>query len=503
MKKVRIATHESRAGALEESLLEAGMFHISKADRVLEFYSDFEPEVGKEENTPVVLRNLDRVADKFGLGEKKGISRLFFAPSEETVVITRQGEKERVLNSADRIAGIEEDFGGMEEGLERLSAEMDGIGEKLMLYREVGGAASLLQSSGNLVIRVFEARGGDFDRFCKAAGEDWMIARAAKGRRGTLFLVCAHIGDSEELEEVANKANLRELRLSQEEDFGTLEKRLKTIEEERDVLITQMRRKKQELKKEVRVLKELLTAQLERDSISSNLIGMGKLKVVEGFVPEEMLPELERIEKSCEGEVLIQSSDEWSERETPPTALNNHRIFRPFELLTNLYGAPRYGEVDPTPFVAIFFLVFFGMMMSGILRGLTLAVISGLIIWKGTRGARDLGIVFLLAGLSASVWGVITGDILGGAIGFRPPIFDPLRNPVGFGFLHRALQQYERREDKEGPRRPGILDTDIHRDCCLFASFDGTGLCPCRPGGLFDGPQAGNNGAYGDHPGSE
>jgi len=41
----------------------------------------------------------------------------------------------------------------------------------------------------------------------------------------------------------------------------------------------------------------------------------------------------------------------------PPVELENPWVFRPFEVLTNLYGLPRYDELDPTPLLAPFFLL--------------------------------------------------------------------------------------------------------------------------------------------------
>ena len=43
-----------------------------------------------------------------------------------------------------------------------------------------------------------------------------------------------------------------------------------------------------------------------------------------------------------------------------PIILDNKPVFKPFELVINLYGVPRYFEIDPTPFVSLFFALFFG-----------------------------------------------------------------------------------------------------------------------------------------------
>ena len=50
--------------------------------------------------------------------------------------------------------------------------------------------------------------------------------------------------------------------------------------------------------------------------------------------------------------------------EVPPVELANPRWLQPFELLTRLYGMPDYGELDPTPWLALPFALFFGICMG-------------------------------------------------------------------------------------------------------------------------------------------
>ena len=44
----------------------------------------------------------------------------------------------------------------------------------------------------------------------------------------------------------------------------------------------------------------------------------------------------------------------------------------PFELVTEMYSLPKYGDKDPTPVVSLFYFVFFGMMVADIGYGLLL-----------------------------------------------------------------------------------------------------------------------------------
>ena len=56
-----------------------------------------------------------------------------------------------------------------------------------------------------------------------------------------------------------------------------------------------------------------------------------------------------------------------------PTKLKNHPLVEPFELLTEMYSLPKYEEVDPTPWMTPFYLVF-GMMVADVGYGLLMLI---------------------------------------------------------------------------------------------------------------------------------
>lgn len=98
--------------------------------------------------------------------------------------------------------------------------------------------------------------------------------------------------------------------------------------------------------------------------------------------------------------------------DAPPVRLDNPGILHPFETLTELYGLPRYREVDPTPLFAGFFWVFFGMALGDVGYGLVLIVVAWLIktrldVAPGVRRFMDL---LMYGGVSAMVFGALTGS---------------------------------------------------------------------------------------------
>ena len=95
--------------------------------------------------------------------------------------------------------------------------------------------------------------------------------------------------------------------------------------------------------------------------------------------------------------------------ENPPVELDNPRLLRPFEVLTDLYGRPGYREIDPTPLLAPFFLLFFAICIGDVGYGAMLIAGSWLIknrldVAPGVKRFMDL---MMLGGAAAMVIGVL------------------------------------------------------------------------------------------------
>ncbi len=153
--------------------------------------------------------------------------------------------------------------------------------------------------------------------------------------------------------------------------------------------------------------------------------------------------EVEKIKQKLEQdfkqlEILI---FEPGENEQVPVLLKNKKLIQPFEILTNLYGQPYYKELDPTPFLAPFFILFFGLCLSDAGYGLLLMLISGLSLWKFKKGltetSRRFFKLFLLGGLSTFVCGAMMGGWFGVTVKWH--LFDPVKDIIIFFALAFGL----------------------------------------------------------------
>lgn len=125
--------------------------------------------------------------------------------------------------------------------------------------------------------------------------------------------------------------------------------------------------------------------------------------------------------------------------EVPPIHLANRPITEPYEFVTTLYGRPIYREVDPTPFLAPFFIVFFALCLTDAGYGLTLAAVSAVFLsrFKPSGGSGKLLRLLFMGGIVTAVIGVVTGGIFGIDANALP---DFLRNFVFINPLEEPMK---------------------------------------------------------------
>jgi len=153
--------------------------------------------------------------------------------------------------------------------------------------------------------------------------------------------------------------------------------------------------------------------------------------VISGWVPTEQCKVLaSALEEALQGSVtLLQHGIRQEEYNEVPVVLRNPGFVQPFELLLSLLSPPRYGSIDPTPFLAGFFPLFFGLMLGDVGYGaiaLTLALLARRRGWGGETG-RKVAAIAIASSLSAIVFGLLFGEVfggLGGLVGLHPILFD-------------------------------------------------------------------------------
>ena len=140
----------------------------------------------------------------------------------------------------------------------------------------------------------------------------------------------------------------------------------------------------------------------------------GALCVLEGFCPEENCATLDERLNALSAALYYETEDP-VEGDATPIKLYNNWFTRLFEPLTGMYGWPNYGEFDPTPILAPFYLLFFSMCMGDAGYGILLIIFGLLIHYNKLKISmfEGLGPIITTLGVGTLVVGFFLGTAFG------------------------------------------------------------------------------------------
>lgn len=156
----------------------------------------------------------------------------------------------------------------------------------------------------------------------------------------------------------------------------------------------------------------------------SKALQHGNSFIIVGWIPTA---DKKRIKKRLTGIKSVETdfSDARNELDkNPPAKLKNCFLARPFEFYTEMYGVPKYNEIDPTFFVALTYIVIFGVMFADLGQGFCLSIV-GLLMWKLKK--MKIGKILFPCGISSMIFGTAFGSFFG-----FEHVLDPMFRLFGF-----------------------------------------------------------------------
>jgi V/A-type H+-transporting ATPase subunit I len=163
----------------------------------------------------------------------------------------------------------------------------------------------------------------------------------------------------------------------------------------------------------------LMASQVER--LKGRLRSTQSAYQLSGWAPADEVGEIAKtLGKITEGRAAIRTflPEEIPEvregREKVPVSLKHGTFVRGFEKVVFSYGAPLYGSIDPTPFVAVSFAVLFGIMFGDLGQGMVLFLLGLLTGRKGPKPLRKFhgySTPLIAVGIASMLMGLLTGEV--------------------------------------------------------------------------------------------
>lgn len=280
------------------------------------------------------------------------------------------------------------------------------------------------------------------------------------------YVVVISYGDeAEEVKESLRNTSFSKVTLAGDkkpsQEIIMLEDKISSLDEEIEVMDKALELAVVNLS-DLQVMYEYLNNKKLRIAAAENFLVTDQVNVIKGYVPTGKIEEFDQKLKDTLGNIYyIQMKEAEREDRNIPILLENSNFVKPFESLTEMYALPRYDEVDPTPLLAPFYLIFFGMMAADVGYGIIMLLGTFLVLKYFNLSEKTKGFIkfFYYLSFSVLIWGFLYGSFFGGIIPLKG-LFEPATDyntllilSIIFGLIHiyygLALKAYIAIRDKK------------------------------------------------------
>lgn len=133
---------------------------------------------------------------------------------------------------------------------------------------------------------------------------------------------------------------------------------------------------------------------------------------ISGWIPERRLQDIRGELAKCAPNSSIIAENTKQLDIAVPTLLKNSKLFAPFQDIVAMYSLPSYGEIDPSPLVALTFTLFFGFMFGDVGHGLII-LLAAIYAQKKSLVQHSLAFVMKCAAISSMLFGCLYGSVFG------------------------------------------------------------------------------------------
>jgi len=443
MKKIQLLVHKGIGAGVVAALREEGVLHITEPAEELELATahdglrDRERQLAGRITKLEYIRNLLR---PYYTPSKKGLDKMFNPHIEVT-----PDDLAKAVADFDVDAWYEKcvDLEGRMRSAEAEIGRKQSLAAELAHWEGLAGSIEDIANTRSVRAMLATLEAGEYAELAAELAEAVPESEVTEISRSgsTVYATVLYIKEREsDAAPVLKRHNVRAADLSGA--TGRPADAARRLRDEAAAGASSI----EEMKKEAEVLAEdyeqvlvvldEASESLARESAAESFGATESTYLIEGWMRTR---DQERVEKrlaEISPELQLTARDP-EPGESVPIDLRNRRLVSPFEFVTTLYGRPVYSEFDPTPLLAPFFIVFFGLCISDAGYGLTLAALSLFLMMKmPPGGGRQLMKLLLMGGISTTVVGAIMGGWFGIEPQILPQVFrdavvlDPLKEPM-------------------------------------------------------------------------
>lgn len=424
-----------------EELGRFDMFDLARIDFAIRFLEPHAPKKGKLEKM--------LTSDKVILSEKEALGRFEkFSPRANDIISECEEIHEFFVRTKNEQARIKNEILSLVP-FQSLNLAVDAplnTGDTMSALTRISAAkkdafiAHLAHISSLIDIRIFH-----------------------ENKQNTFFRLTWHKSLKTEIASGMQQFGSREIDLAS--DFGAefggllpreITKKLQKKDAELSKEVTEKELRLSQLGKnydDLRIAHDFHSWRKEKNDAQQNVLRTAHIFAFEGWTTAAKVKSLQHwVQQVFVGDVSVEAVTP-KKGERIPALLENKSGISSFNSMTEMFGAPANTDVDPTPAIAPFFVIFFGICLSDTGYGTILTLASSFFLLFGTfsKEARQSILMILMCGISAFIGGILLGGHFGmtaaeapsfmtmmnaaGELVFRGQLLDPLKGDGTMTFL--------------------------------------------------------------------
>ena len=412
LKKLLIIAHKSDEEILLKKLQKAAVVEIRPyKEKIDSSVLHLGPGSEYTSNVKKVLEIFDNYKEGKKIASKAG--KLVLKKNEYERIL-RNNNFEQIIND---IPKIEDEINIVSSRISETESQLNQL-NRWITYR---GNLEDIKVTDAYTIKLgkIKCRQKEFEKLVEDLNKkNVSTEKISRSKDATCIIIAYHNENKKDAEECLGKLSFEESETSGynvtiEENISSLKKSLQYCNSRRNNLISEIGISAHKYEKSLIVYLNYLENNIEIENAINTGFSTESVSFYTAWVKEIDRDRVFSIigKHKFTRAIEIQPED----GEEIPTVLENKPLFRPFEIVINLYGVPKYFEIDPTPLVSIFFAAFFGLCLTDAGYGIILMVLSLIFAFR-MKGAKN----FLMLMFYGGIFTIVSGIVFNGWFGDLP-----------------------------------------------------------------------------------
>lgn len=244
------------------------------------------------------------------------------------------------------------------------------------------------------------------------------LIKIIKKNKKTYYKLTYLRKDKQKIEKELRNIPIKKINLPEFEDSEELKKELI---KKQQTLETQIQQIQKEIQitidgKQSKILFCLLSLEnhYARYTITNKFQTTNNHFIIKGYTEPQKIEQLRNIQNI---NLYIEPADQDS-----PTKLEKKPILQNFQEILKIFSLPKYGAADPTFIIALFYPLFFGLMLADVGYGILLLLLISALTLKYKQKIKDITIIFGISAITSIIAGLLFGSFFGELILLEPII---------------------------------------------------------------------------------